>query len=414
MTVQYQNNNEYLEEIESLRQRVHFLENTILNLQQSLQTTTIFFERSTELLCTINFDGLFTVISPAWTTLLGYSRSEILNQSFTQFLHPDDVEATQHALEDLKQGKLLQNFENRYQTKDGSYRILLWSGTSDPETQSFYLFSRDITEQKEAERVRDLYIEAIQQLPYAVSIYEFLDIDDINTLLLRGYNAQAKVFLPPYDDCLGKSILELYPLLIYDPDYSNEFRTVLDTQTMTTFERTYKDNDIEGIFSTTIFPLPNQHIGIIYEEVTERKRSEEALRQAMLQEEIIRLQKATLDELSTPMIPISDRIMVMPLIGTLDTRRAQQVMDTILHGLSNTGSRYLIIDITGVNLIDTQIANSLIRAAQATKLLGAQVLLTGIRPEVAQTLVGLGVDLSSIITSSSLQRGIALASSMQD
>lgn len=125
MTVQYQNNNEYLEEIESLRQRVHFLENTILNLQQSLQTTTIFFERSTELLCTINFDGLFTVISPAWTTLLGYSRSEILNQSFTQFLHPDDVEATQHALEDLKQGKLLQNFENRYQTKDGSYRILL-------------------------------------------------------------------------------------------------------------------------------------------------------------------------------------------------------------------------------------------------------------------------------------------------
>jgi rsbT co-antagonist protein RsbR len=152
---------------------------------------------------------------------------------------------------------------------------------------------------------------------------------------------------------------------------------------------------------------------VIYEEITERKRSEEALRQAMLQEEIINAQKAALDELSTPLIPISDNILVMPLIGTMDTRRAQQVMDTILYGLNETGSGFLIIDITGVTIIDTQVANAFIRAAHAAKLLGAQVLLTGIRPEVAQTLVGLGIDLSNIITCSSLQRGIAQATSMQ-
>jgi len=144
-------------------------------------------------------------------------------------------------------------------------------------------------------------------------------------------------------------------------------------------------------------------------DITTQREAEEALRQSLVQEQIIRAQRATLEELSTPLIPISDKIVVMPLIGAVDTRRAQQVLETLLEGIARTGAETAILDITGVSVVDTQVANALIRAAQAVKLLGAQVMLTGIRPEVAQTLVGLGVDLGGIITRGSLQSGIALA-----
>jgi rsbT co-antagonist protein RsbR len=149
----------------------------------------------------------------------------------------------------------------------------------------------------------------------------------------------------------------------------------------------------------------------IVRDVTEQKQAEaERIR---LQNEIIQGQAAMLAELSTPLIPIDDNVMVMPLIGTLDSRRAQQIVDTLLAGIAESHTQVAILDITGVPIVDTQVANALIRAAQSVKLLGAQVVLTGIRPEVAQTLVGLGADLSGLVTRSSLQSGIAYAMTRQ-
>jgi rsbT co-antagonist protein RsbR len=150
------------------------------------------------------------------------------------------------------------------------------------------------------------------------------------------------------------------------------------------------------------------------EDITERKRAEEEQRrlqdeQRRLQDEIIQMQAATLAELSTPLIPISDRVVVMPLIGAVDSERAQLVMETLLRGVAESKAEVAILDITGVPVVDTLVANGLIGAARAAQLLGAQVLLTGIRPEVAQTLVGLGADLGGIVTLSTLQSGIAFA-----
>jgi rsbT co-antagonist protein RsbR len=145
----------------------------------------------------------------------------------------------------------------------------------------------------------------------------------------------------------------------------------------------------------------------ILRDITDRKRADAALRQNIAQEETIRAQAAALAELSTPLIPISDSVVVMPLIGAVDSRRAQQVLEALLEGIGATGADVAILDITGVPVVDTMVANGLIQAAMAVRLLGAQVMLTGIRPEVAQTLVGLGVDLRGIVTHSTLQSGIA-------
>ena len=152
----------------------------------------------------------------------------------------------------------------------------------------------------------------------------------------------------------------------------------------------------------------------LQQDLAERQRKEAALRHAeeerlKLQDEMIRMQAAALEQLSTPLIPISEDILVMPLIGTIDSRRAQKMMETLLQGLVAHHARAVILDITGVPVVDSAVAQGLLRAAQAAQLLGAQVVLTGIRPEVAQTLVGIGANLRGIVTYSTLQNGISAA-----
>jgi predicted ATPase/GAF domain-containing protein/tRNA A-37 threonylcarbamoyl transferase component Bud32 len=142
-------------------------------------------------------------------------------------------------------------------------------------------------------------------------------------------------------------------------------------------------------------------------ELIERLRLDDE--RTRLQEQIIQVQAMTLAELSTPLIPLTDKIVAMPLIGTVDSQRAQQVLETLLDGVNKIQAQAVIIDITGMSVVDTAVAGTLIRASQAVRLLGAQTIITGIRPEVAQTLVGLGIDMNGVITLSTFQAGIAYA-----
>jgi rsbT co-antagonist protein RsbR len=142
-------------------------------------------------------------------------------------------------------------------------------------------------------------------------------------------------------------------------------------------------------------------------DVTDRLRGEAERKQ--LQDEVIAMQAATLAELSTPLIPISSDIVVMPLIGAIDGSRAQRIMESLLSGIIEARARTAILDITGVETVDTQVADALLRAARAVRLVGADVILTGMRPEVAQTLVSLGTDFDGLATRATLQDGIAFA-----
>ncbi|WP_437708712.1 response regulator [Sorangium sp. So ce448] len=142
-------------------------------------------------------------------------------------------------------------------------------------------------------------------------------------------------------------------------------------------------------------------------ELTERERAE--LARAALQEEIIRAQKERLAELSTPLIPITERIMVMPLIGTIDASRAQQALEAALSCVHMNRTDVVIIDVTGVRLIDTAVATTLMRTAAALRLLGATTVITGLRPDLAQTLVSLEIDLSTVVTRGTLRSGIDYA-----
>ncbi len=164
--------------------------------------------------------------------------------------------------------------------------------------------------------------------------------------------------------------------------------------------------DSSGVLVRDANDQPQCVVGI-FRDLTEQQRAE-AEREA-LQQQVIEAQRATLRELSTPFIPITDTVVIMPLIGTIDSQRAQQIMEALLDGVAQQQAELVILDITGVALVDTQVAQTIIQAAQAVRLLGARVMLTGIQPQMAQTLVHLGVDLSDISTRGTLQAGIAAA-----
>jgi rsbT co-antagonist protein RsbR len=148
-------------------------------------------------------------------------------------------------------------------------------------------------------------------------------------------------------------------------------------------------------------------IASIVRDLTDQQLAEQE--RLALQDQVIAAQQAALRELSTPLIPLADNVVAMPLIGSIDSARAQQIVEELLTGVAANRATTAIIDITGVPIVDTQVAGALLRAAQAVELLGSRVVITGIRPEVAQTLVGIGVNLGSIVTRATLQDGIAYA-----
>lgn len=129
-------------------------------------------------------------------------------------------------------------------------------------------------------------------------------------------------------------------------------------------------------------------------------------------ERTVSLQKIALQELSAPLIPVFENITVMPLVGTIDTERAKRIMENLLQGVVKHRAEVVLIDITGVPVVDTMVAHHIIQASEAVRLVGAKCLLVGIRPEIAQTIVNLGIDLSQVITKNSLQKGIETALEM--
>jgi anti-anti-sigma regulatory factor len=133
------------------------------------------------------------------------------------------------------------------------------------------------------------------------------------------------------------------------------------------------------------------------------------LERERLQQDVIEAQQRAIKELSTPVIPITDQVIVMPLVGSIDTLRAKDVTRTLLAGISQHQAKVVILDITGVSVVDTGVVNYLNKTIQAARLKGARTIVTGISDAVAETIVELGIDWSNIETLRDLQTGLVVA-----
>ncbi|MEL7559653.1 STAS domain-containing protein [Stutzerimonas chloritidismutans] len=126
-------------------------------------------------------------------------------------------------------------------------------------------------------------------------------------------------------------------------------------------------------------------------------------------EAVIKRQQEELLELSTPVVKLWDGVLALPMIGTLDSQRTQVVMESLLQRIVDTGSEIAIIDITGVPTVDTLVAQHLLKTVTAIRLMGADAIISGVRPQIAQTIVHLGLDLQGIVTKATLADALALA-----
>lgn len=126
-------------------------------------------------------------------------------------------------------------------------------------------------------------------------------------------------------------------------------------------------------------------------------------------ERVIRQQQEAIRELSTPVLQVRERLLILPIIGVIDPQRARQLTEQLLRGIRTNRAKVVVIDITGVAAMDATVANHLVQTVEASRLLGATVIVTGLSPEIAQTIVNIGVDLGKMNTVGDLQGGIEQA-----
>jgi rsbT co-antagonist protein RsbR len=153
------------------------------------------------------------------------------------------------------------------------------------------------------------------------------------------------------------------------------------------------------------FELLNRVLDV-YEPAANRIANTVAVSFVQERERVIRQQQEAIRELSTPVLQVRERLLILPIIGVLDTQRARQLTEQLLRGIRGNRAKVVVVDITGVPTIDQTVANHLVKTVEASRLMGASVIITGLSAEIAQTLVTIGVDLSKVNAVGDLQGGI--------
>jgi rsbT co-antagonist protein RsbR len=251
-----------------------------------------------------------------------------------------------------------------------------------------------------AGRYADSVIEEFYS--HLLSFQESRDFFKDSTVLQRVKLAQKSYFLEltegTYDDTYVESRLKIglaherinLPVKLYLGMYSFYLRTIA-----TRFLDAKKDNPTEALLDfLSVLKLVFFDMGLAIETYIHQREAT-----IVAQQEAIR-------ELSTPVLRLRDRLLIMPIIGVIDSHRASQLTQQLLQRIRANRAKVVVMDITGVPTVDSAVANHLIQAVQASRLMGASVIVTGLSAEVAQTLVRLGVDLTKVRTVGDLQEGI--------
>lgn len=407
------------EENEALKQRLAEMEKIITHerqqSQQELRTTQDIFQgvldSTTAVIYVKDREGRYLLVNQRYLWFTGLTRDDIIGKTDADIFLPEIAEVLQaNDWQIISTGKVLE-LEEVVPHQDGPHTYLSIKFPLCDEQGTIYAtggISIDINESKKIEDQLRRYAAIVEATPDAIAAVDanrktiltnaayrkMLDVNDTQEV------ASIKIPNTHPDWALRLVQEEGIPTAIRDGVWVGETAIInLDTR---------QEIPVSQIILAHKFANGQlDFLSTILRDITAIKQTE-AERMA-LQQEIIDAQQSTLRELSSPLIPISDDVVLMPLIGSIDSGRAQQVMEALLDGIASYQADTAILDITGVSVVDTQVANAIIQAAQAVKLLGAQVILTGIGPTMAQTLVHLGTDLSTIQTRASLQSAIAYA-----
>lgn len=337
--------------------------------------------------------------------LKGYSASEVLGKPVTIFYPPEDVESglvKRELATAASQGRFeLEGWRLRKGGERFWANVLLQPMRDEGgNLLGFVKVTRDLTQrrqQEESARLAAVMLESVQDT-------EIILLDKNG--LIQTWNAGAR-HLKGYEahEVIGKPITIFYPPEdIQSGLAQRELSTAAQTGRFE-FEgwRLKKDGSRfwAGIVLTPVIDQRGEHIGFLKmaRDLTDRVERERALQK----------QRDEILELSTPVMQVWDKVLALPLIGTLDSARAARLTEGLLQKIAADEAELVIIDISGVPMIDTQVAHHLLKTVQGARLMGAESILSGVRPETAQAMVHLGIEIGGLRSRPTLRDALQLA-----
>jgi rsbT co-antagonist protein RsbR len=391
------------EEIKELEQRLKAAETQIAHLQQMIDTFP-------EVMYSIDTSLRFQAGNSSFFRMVQQNREDVIGHSINELFDHENVARWISELEQISPAQPEVEMITHYEY-DGVDMTFL--------ARSFMLTNAAGAMTGIASIVRDMTKEhALEQKLYKNEYILQTIIDNapatvyvksLDNVMLIANQAYARYLGRDPKSLVGKHLSEFHPPELI-AQWEEDTKRLLESGQVQQVHTKLKVNGEERDYVNNEFPLYDEDGKVfavcgIANDITELRRAERE--QAELQEQIILNQQLALRELNTPLIPLDDEVLVMPLIGTLDARRTQEMLENLLTGVSQHGASIVILDITGVPVIDTHVANVLVQATKATRLLGAEVIVTGIKPEVAQMLISVGAQLEDVQISGTLQSSIA-------
>jgi len=368
--------------------------------------------------------GQCTYANDAWCTIMGLTREQAPGRAWQKLFHPDDVEEIRASFIATKKSGAPFAADYRIIRPDGATRWVQGKMTpqKSPEgTLRGYVGTiLDITDLKEARAALENTVAArtadLRKANDGLRIFEALAEHAVDAIVLANPEGDVTHVNGAYQRMFGVGA-EVMGALLVDAIRPRDAAAREALYAALVDGSAYRGSvTLRGADEA---PLPAQvdcyvvrggpeevlGLAAMIRDLSDEQREE--VERAELEARVITSQEALIRELSTPLVPLADGVIAMPLVGSISEARAQQILEALLAGIGEHHATTAILDITGVSTVDTHAANALIAAAQAARLLGTRVIISGIGSAVARTLVELDVDLQGTTTKSTLAAAIA-------
>ncbi len=393
-------------DLAAARERIAQLESELAESRSKIARYEWILKHTTSEIVLSKPDGTRTYYNAPNEDNIGYSLEELNTNDSRENVHPDDRPKLQAAFADMMAHTLDKiTMEYRWQHKNGQWRYrktTAYNFLDVPGIDAIMTDSQDITTLRESEIRQREMLEAI---PVMITVSRLPD-----GKIVYANKHSAKIFGVPASQLIGKSTIAVY----HNPEQDRPIllTALKEKGSLENYELLLKRIVDDTPFWASMTVQMSTYQGepavlAAYIDITARREME--AERALLQQEIIEAQQRMLKELSVPIIPITDQILAMPLIGSLDSLRARDITRGLLTGINQYRAKVAIIDVTGVPVIDSGVAGYLNKTIQAARLKGVRIIVTGISNAVAEAIVDIGIDWSAIETHRDLQSGLRAA-----
>lgn len=362
------------------------------------------FMDATDAIIIEDLEGVVLDVNREAERAYGWSRNELVGESYKKLVPDFRSRHADELLERCAAGDDLRNVEAVRVTKGGESRnvLLAMSLLKDEKGKAIAIasYAKDITDLKAEEVERERMVKVFMDATDSIII------EDLQGVILEVNRAAIDAYGYSRDELVGKPIKLVVPDERHDSAddllrrcaAGEEVRNVEVVRSTKAGERVTVLLTLSLLHDAEGKPMS---IASYAKDITELRRVEQ--QQKNEREAVIAAQAQSLSELSTPVTEVWEGILLLPIVGIVDSRRAHDIMNSVLESISEKQARHIILDISGVGVVDTAVANHFIKISKATQLMGCRCSISGVSPAIAQTMVELGIDVGTMSTTSTMR-----------